>query len=80
MLIFVYIIKNIEIMKASKWYLVQGQTQFGNYALIKEEETDLIVAEFPAVDHHTANERAINLNSIVEEHNAVVKLLKKQSL
>ena len=65
-------------MKASKWYLVQGQTHFGNYALIKEEETDLIVAEFPAVDHHTANERTINLNSIVDEHNKVVKLLKKQ--
>lgn len=67
-------------MKASKWYLVQGQTQFGNYALIKEEETDLIVAEFPAVDHHTANERKINLNSIVDEHNKVVKLLKKQAV
>ena len=63
-------------MKKSKWYLVQGQTQFGNYALIKEEETDLIVAEFPAVDRHEANERTINLNSIVSEHNEVVNLLK----
>ena len=65
-------------MKASKWYLVQGQTEFGNYAIIKEEETDLIVAEFSAVKHHTSNERLINLNSIVDEHNKVVKLLKKQ--
>ncbi len=65
-------------MKASKWYIVQGQTKFGNYALIKEEETDLIVAEFPAVKHHTANDRLINLSSIVDEHNKVVKLLKKQ--
>ena len=63
-------------MKASKWYLVQGQTQFGNYALIKEEETDLIVAEFPVVNHHEANERTINLNSIVLKHNEVVNLLK----
>jgi hypothetical protein len=63
-------------MKKSKWYLVQGQTQFGNYALVKEEETDLIVAEFPAVDHHAANERTINLNSIISEHNEVVNLLK----
>ena len=65
-------------MKSSKWYLIQGQTQFGNYAIIKEEETDLIVAEFPAVEHHASNERLINLNSIVDEHNTVVKLLKKQ--
>lgn len=63
-------------MKKSKWYLVQGQTQYGNYALIKEEETDLIVAEFPAVNHHAANERTINLNSIVSEHNEVINLLK----
>lgn len=63
-------------MKTFKWYLVQGQTHFGDYALIKEEETDLIVAEFPAVDQHTANERTINLNSIIDEHNKVVKLLK----
>jgi len=65
-------------MKASKWYLVQGQTIFGNYAIIKEQKTDLIISEFPAVDQHTANERAINLNSIVAEHNAVVKLLNKK--
>lgn len=67
-------------MRTSKWYLIQGQTHFGNYAIIKEEETDLIVAEFPAVDHHTANERTINLKSIVDEHNKVVKLLKKQAV
>lgn len=67
-------------MKASKWYLVQGQKELGNYALIKEEESDLIVAEFPAVDNHKANLRAINLNSIVSEHNIVVKLLKKQAV
>lgn len=65
-------------MKASKWYLVQGKTVFGNYAIIIEEETDLIVAEFPAVEHHTANERTINLKSIVDEHNKMVKLLKNQ--
>jgi len=65
-------------MEASKWYLVQGETKFGNYAIIKEEDSDLIVAEFPAVKYHTANERLINLTSIVEEHNKVVKLLKKQ--
>ena len=61
-------------MEASKWYLVQGETIFGNYAIIKEEKTDLIVAEFPAVKHHTANERLISLNSIIDEHNKVVKL------
>ena len=32
-------------MKASKWYLIQEQTQSGYYALIKEKETELIIAE-----------------------------------
>ena len=62
-------------MKTSKWYLVNGETQFGNYSIIKEELTDLIVAEFPAVNRHEANERNINLSSIVDEHNKVVKLV-----
>lgn len=65
-------------MKISKWYLVQGESNIGNYAIIKEEKTDLVVAEFPAVNRHEANERAINLNSIIREHNAVVKLINKK--
>ena len=67
-------------MKASKWYLVQGQSDLGNYAYIKEEDTDLIVAEFPAVKNHESNERVKNLTVLIEEHNDVVKLLKKQAL
>ena len=64
-------------MKTLKWYIVNGETILGNYSIIKEELTDLIVAEFPAVNHHEANERNINLKSIVDEHNKVVKLLNK---
>lgn len=64
-------------MKASKWYLVQGHNSNGNYAYIKEEDTDLIVAEFAAVSRHESNIRAINLNTIVYEHNRVIKLLNK---
>jgi len=64
-------------MKTSKWYLVNGENHFGNYALIKEELTDLIVAEFQAIGRHESNERSISLSSIVEEHNKVVKLLNK---
>lgn len=63
-------------MTFSKWYLVQGQSDSGSYARIQEEDTDLIVAEFPAIDHREANQRAINLNAIVAEHNKVVKALK----
>ena len=62
-------------MKTTKWYLVNGQTQFGNYSLIKEEDSNLIVAEFQAVGKHESNERNINLESIIDEHNKVVKLL-----
>jgi len=62
-------------MKANKWYVVQGQNDSGNYAKIKDEETDLIVAEFPSVDLYTANERLINLAAIVKEHNKTVKQL-----
>lgn len=64
-------------MKASKWYLVQGQRDTGNYAIIKEEDTDLIVAEFEPVNHDWANRRIVDLSVIISEHNYVVNLLKK---
>ena len=60
----IYIKRNIDI-----------EIDSGNYAKIKDEETDLIVAEFPSVDLYTANERLINLAAIVKEHNKTVKQL-----
>ena len=62
-------------MKYSKWYLVNGEKINGNYAIIKEELTDLIVAEFPVVSRQEANERNINLTTLVNEHNKLVKAL-----
>ena len=63
-------------MKASKWYLVQGQSESGNYAIIKEEDTDLIVAQFPATNRHESNVRLLSLQSVIEEHNKLVKLIR----
>ena len=66
-------------MDVSKWYLVNGVNGSGNYAQIKEEKSDLIVAEFPALGRHAANERSVNLQVVVDEHNKVVKMVEKLS-
>ena len=68
-------------MRASKWYLLQGENKFGTYAKIKEEDTDLIVAYFPAIknshDSNEMNERNKSLFALVDSHNEVVKALRK---
>jgi hypothetical protein len=62
-------------MKYLKWYLVNGEKINGHHAIIKEELTDIIVAEFPVVSRQEANERNINLTTLVNEHNKLVKAL-----
>lgn len=78
LLIFVYIILNMELIKLSRWSL--EQSAFSNYTVIKEEETGLVIAEFPAVDHYTAQERSLNLNSLVDKHNKLVELFNQQAV
>jgi len=64
-------------METQKWYLIQGTSQDGNYAFIKCEITDKVVASFPPVNHTESNKRIIDLREIVDNHNKTVKLLKK---
>jgi hypothetical protein len=62
-------------MKYLKWYLVNGEKINGHYVIIKEELTDLIIAEFPIVSQQEAYERNVNLTNLVNEHNKLVKAL-----
>lgn len=64
-------------MKLSKWYLVQGENDSGNYATIKEEDTDLIVAYFEGMNRFEANKQAKELNVLINEHNDLVRRVKR---
>jgi len=64
-------------MKITRWYIVSGENENGNYSTVKEEDTDLIVAHFTTVNNQKHNLKLKEISSMVYEHNAVVKIANK---